>query len=70
MNKEAKKSNEAQLLELLKRVLPKATHDAQLAGKIYEAIELELKTKARAIAFEKFAAELSCPTLSKRPWPT
>ena len=70
MNKEAKKSNEAQLLELLKRVLPKATHDAQLAGKIYEAIELELKTKARAIAFEKFCGGISCPTLSKRPWPT
>ena len=29
MKKEAKQSNEAQLLDLLKRVLPKATHDAQ-----------------------------------------
>jgi len=42
MKKEAKISNEAQLLDLLKRVLPKATHDAQLAEKIYQAIEGEL----------------------------
>lgn len=48
MKKETMKSNEAQLLDLLKRVLPKATHDAQLAEKIYQAIEGELKTKARA----------------------
>ena len=41
MKKETK-ANEAQLLELLKKVLPKATHDAQLAGKIYQAVELEL----------------------------
>ena len=39
MKKEAKKSNEAQLLDLLKRVLPKATDDAQLADKIYQAID-------------------------------
>ena len=66
MNKEAKKSNEAQLLELLKRVLPKATHDAKLAGKIYEAIELELKTKARAIAFEKFCGGIELPNLEQK----
>ena len=66
MNKEAKKSNEAQLLELLKRVLPKATHDAQLAGKIYQAIELELKAKARAIAFEKFCGGIELPNLEQK----
>jgi hypothetical protein len=66
MNKEAKKSNEAQLLELLKRVLPKATHDAQLAGKIYEAIELEFKAKARAIAFEKFCGGIELPNLEQK----
>jgi Na+-translocating ferredoxin:NAD+ oxidoreductase RnfG subunit len=54
MNKEAKKSNEAQLLELLKRVLPKATHDAQLAGKIYQAIELELKAKRENMSSRPF----------------
>ena len=48
------RNTEAQLLELLKRVLPKATHDAALAGKIYQAVESELKAKSRATAFEKF----------------
>ncbi len=36
MKKETTKTNEVQLLELLKKVLPKATHDANLAGKIYQ----------------------------------
>jgi len=66
MNKEPKKSNEAQLLELLKRVLPKATHDTQLAGKIYQAIELELKTKSRAIAFEKFCGGIELANLEQK----
>jgi hypothetical protein len=66
MKKEAKKSNEAQLLDLLKRVLPKATHDAQLAEKIYQAIEGELKTKARAIAFEKFCGGIELPNLEQK----
>src|ERR1019366_2713475 len=61
MKKEPKKSNEAQLLDLLKRVLPKATHDAQLAEKIYQAIEVELKAKARAVAFEKFCGGIELP---------
>jgi hypothetical protein len=64
--REAKKTNEAQLLELLKRVLPKATHDAQLAGKIYQAIEDELKAKARVLAFEKFCAKIELPDLEQK----
>ena len=66
MKKETKKSNEAQLLDLLKRVLPKATHDAQLAEKIYQAIESELKTKARALAFEKFCGGIELPNLEQK----
>jgi hypothetical protein len=66
MKKEAKQSNEAQLLDLLKRVLPKATHDAQLAGKIYQAIEVELKAKARAVAFEKFCGKIELPDLEHK----
>jgi hypothetical protein len=66
MKKETKKSNEVQLLDLLKRVLPKATHDAQLAEKIYQAIEGELKTKARAIAFEKFCGGIELPNLEQK----
>lgn len=64
--KEAKKTNEAQLLDLLKRVLPKATHDAQLAGKIYQAIEDELKAKARVMAFEKFCSKIELPNLEPK----
>jgi len=66
MNKEAKKSNEAQLLDLLKRVLPKATRDAQLAERIYQAIEGELKAEARALAFEKFCGGIELPNLEQK----
>jgi len=62
----ATKTTEAQLLDLLKKVLPKATHDAQLAGKIYEAIEKELKTKARTTAFEKFCTRVELPDLEPK----
>jgi hypothetical protein len=58
MKKETNKTTEVQLLDLLKKVLPKATHDAQLAGKIYQAVELELKTKAKTTAFEKFCTKV------------
>jgi hypothetical protein len=69
MSKETKKTNktnEAQLLDLLKRVLPKATHDAALAGKIYQAIESELKAKSRAIAFDKFCSKVELPDLDAK----
>lgn len=66
MKKETNKNTEAQLLELLKKVLPKATHDAQLAGKIYQAIELELKSKARTNAFDKFCAKVELPDLEPK----
>lgn len=66
MKKETKKTTEGQLLDLLKKVLPKATHDAQLAGKIYQAVELELKAKARGSAFEKFCAKVELPDLEPK----
>ena len=64
MKKESSKSTETQLLELLKKVLPKATHfDPKLAGKILQAVELELKAKSRVNAFEKFCARVEVPDL-------
>ena len=66
MNKETTKATETQLLELLKKVLPKATHDAHLAGKIYEAIESELKAKAKVTAFEKFCTKVELPDLEAK----
>jgi hypothetical protein len=58
-----KRSDESNLLALLKKVLPKATPDAALAGKIYEAVEQELKAKARSVAFEKFCEKVELPDL-------
>jgi hypothetical protein len=66
MKKETNKTTEAQLLDLLKKVLPKATHDPLLAGKIYDAIERELKAKARTAAFEKFCAHVELPDLEPK----
>jgi hypothetical protein len=57
---------EAQLLNLLKQVLPKATHDPHLAGQIYQAIEQELKAKNRTRAFEKFCTECELPDLEPK----
>jgi hypothetical protein len=56
-------STATQLLDLLKRVLPKATDDPNLAGQIYQAIELELKSNARGTAFEKFCDKVELPDL-------
>ncbi len=66
MKKETNKTTELQLLDLLKKVLPKATHDAQLAGKIYQAVELELKAKAKVTAFEKFCTKVELPDLEPK----
>ena len=66
MKKENNKTTETQLLDLLKRVLPKATHDAQLAGKIYQAVELELKAKSRVVAFEKLCSRIALPDLEPK----
>ena len=66
MKKALEKTNEAQLLDLLKRVLPKATRDAALAGQIYAAIETELKAKARGAAFEKLCQRMELPDLEPK----
>ena len=57
---------ESQLLHLLKKVLPRATHDPKLATQIYSAIEQELQTKARAAAFEKFCNRVELPDLEPK----
>lgn len=62
----AKVTNEIQLLELLKKVLPRATHDAALATRIYDALENELKLKVRAAAFEKFCSRVELPDLEPK----
>ena len=64
----SKQNEQAQLLALLKKVLPKATHDAELAGKIYQAIEAELRTKNQAVSFDKFATAFRCLIWKPRRW--
>jgi hypothetical protein len=62
----AKKQNakdEAQLLELLKTVLPKAVSDPKLAQKIYSACEHEIQAKNRVVSFEKFCDRCELPDL-------
>ncbi len=66
MKKETTKATEVQLLDLLKRVLPKATHDPKLAGQIYHAIERELQSHARTKAFEAFCAKVELPDLEAK----
>jgi hypothetical protein len=70
MKKESKSTKsdkaEVQLLDLLKKVLPKATHDAELANKIYQAVEVELRAKSKVAAFEKFCARLELPDLEAK----
>ena len=61
-----KRMNEAQLLELLKRVLPKAAPDPAVAGKIYAAVEAELKAESQNVAFEKFCERVELPDLENR----
>jgi hypothetical protein len=58
-----KKSNETQLLELLKKILPKATDDPKLAQKIFSAVELELKAKIRGTSFKEFCQHVELPDL-------
>jgi hypothetical protein len=59
----AKAKNEAQLLSLLKSVLPKAVPDAKLAQKIYSALEKEIGDSERTAHFEKFCQKVELPDL-------
>ncbi len=60
---ESKKTNDAQVLDLLKKVLAKATDDPKLAQKIFAAAELELKSKNRVASFKKFCDRVELPDL-------
>lgn len=60
---QSKKKEETQLLALLKKVLPKATTDPELAGKIYEAFVAELRAKNQATSFVKFCDRIPLPDL-------
>lgn len=63
MAKKQKANPEAQLLELLKDVLPKAVTDQKLVSRIYEECAKQLGAKARAESFQKFCARAELPDL-------
>jgi hypothetical protein len=63
----SKRDEQAQLLELLRAVLPKvAPNDPALAEKIYSAVEAELRTKNRVNSFEKFCDRIPLPDLDTK----
>lgn len=62
----SKQKEQAQLLALLKQVLPKAAPDPAIAERIYQAIEAELKAKNQAVSFKKFCDRMPLPDLEAK----
>jgi hypothetical protein len=61
-----KRDEQAQLLDLLRTILPKVAPDPALADKIYAAFEAELRIKNRASSFEKFCERIALPDLEEK----
>lgn len=61
-----KRDEQAQLLDLLRTILPKVAPDAALAAKIYAAFEDELRAKNRVNSFEKFCERIALPDLEAK----
>lgn len=61
--KKSKQDEQAQLLSLLRSILPKIAPDAELAARIYSAAEDELRAKNRVNSFEKFCERIELPDL-------
>jgi hypothetical protein len=61
--KKSKQDEQAQLLSLLRTILPKIAPDAELAARIYSAAEDELRAKNRVNSFEKFCERVELPNL-------
>ncbi|MGA2245222.1 MAG: hypothetical protein ABSH48_09500 [Verrucomicrobiota bacterium] len=62
----SKRDEQAQLLDLLRSVLPKIAPDPALAEKIYSACEAELRAKNQVNAFEKFCDRIELPDLDPK----
>lgn len=62
----SKRDEQAQLLELLRTILPKVAPDAVLAEKIYCAFEAELRAKNRVQSFETFCDRIPLPDLEAK----
>lgn len=55
--------NDAQFLEILEKVLPKATSDSRLASLIYDKVLEEVRFRNNLKSFEKYCTEGSLPNL-------
>ena len=62
----SKRDEQAQLLDLLRIILPKVAPDAAFAEKIYSAFEAELRSKNRVQSFEKFCDRIELPDLEEK----
>src|SRR5690242_13765326 len=65
-NTKSKRDEQAQLLNLLRAVLPKFAPYAAWADKIYTACEAELRAKNRVVSFEKFCDRIQLPDLEAK----
>ncbi len=63
---QSKRDEQAQLLDLLRSILPKIAPDPALAEKIYSACEAELRVKNRVHSFEKFCERIELPDLEPK----
>ncbi len=64
--KKSKRDEQAQLLDLLRTILPKVAPDPAFAEKIYSAFEAELRAKNRVVSFEKFCDRIPLPDLETK----
>jgi len=64
--KKSKQDEQAQLLNLLRIILPKVAPDAELAERIYSACEAELRAKNQVNSFEKFCERIELPDLDPK----
>ena len=62
----SKQDEQAQLLNLLRTILPKVAPDAAWADKIYSAFEAELRAKNRVNSLEKFCERIELPNLEEK----
>ncbi len=62
----SKRDEQAQLLDLLRSILPKVAPDPAFAEKIYAAAEAELRSKNRVNSFEKFCDRIELPDLEPK----
>jgi hypothetical protein len=62
----SKQDEQAQLLNLLRIVLPKVAPDPDLAERIYSACEAELRAKNQVHSFQKFCERIELPDLEPK----